>query len=470
MEKETSEIALFVGRFHPLILHLPIGFLTLAFILELLSRKKKFSHFKYSVAFVLLLGCASSIVAAVPGYLLAQSGGYHEDILSLHQWSGIAVALMSAGALFVQWLCKRRPSVVLDRVYLATLSTMMLSLTVAGHYGGSLTHGSDYLSQYMPNGLRSIMGLPANEQDQMTKITNLDSALVYKDIIDPLFKTYCTSCHNESKSKGNLMMHTPEYLMKGGANGAILRPGDAAMSSMIQRIHLPESHEDHMPPEGKRQLSQGQVALLEWWINSGASFDKRIADVEVPDDVQQILDGLVEPGARKSGAGSLLTTNTHPVGEETLMQLRAKGVSVSPLSDEIHWLQASVAPSVNADSMLLAFSVVSDHLTWLSLGGSSVTDESLTAVGTFKNLTRLDLRNTRVTDEGLQHIKELTYLESLNLYGTSVTDKCIESLAALKNLKTLYLWQTEVSADGASHLEKAIPGVRVNLGEEMSSN
>src|SRR5690606_28463230 len=134
---------------------------------------------------------------------------------------------------------KRRPSVALDRVYVAALSATMLSLTVAGHYGGSLTHGSEYLTQHMPDGLRMIAGLGPKENYVRPQITNLQEAVVYTDIIDPIFRTHCTSCHNETKSKGDLMMHTPDYLMQGGESGAALIPGNANESPITQRIQLP---------------------------------------------------------------------------------------------------------------------------------------------------------------------------------------------------------------------------------------
>lgn len=469
MEGETSDITLFLGRFHPLILHLPIGFLTMAFTLEVLSRFKRFGHFRASVGFVLLLGCGFAIIASALGYLLAQSGGYNEGLLSVHQWSGIGVAAISAVAAMLLWLYKRKPSVVLDRAYLAALSTMMLSLAVAGHYGGSLTHGSDYLSQHMPEGLRLITGMGPKENYVRPKITDLQEAVVYTDIIEPIFRTYCTSCHNESKSKGDLMMHTAEFLMKGGEGGAVLIPGNADESPITQRILLPESHEDHMPPEGKSQPSEEELDLLLWWVNAGAPFDKKVAEVTVTADVEAILEELAEPGAGKSEVELLLAGNVAPADETVLSQIRGKDVTVSALSDEIHWLQADVVPGANTDSILTSFAKIAEQLTWLNMGGSSVSDNALSVMGSFRNLTRLHLGNTEVTDEGLKHLQGLTYLESLNLYGTSVTDEGIQQLAALKNLKTLYLWQTRVTPEGAERLSKAIPGLQVNLGAEVSS-
>lgn len=464
MEGETSDIVLFFGRFHPLVLHIPIGFLTIAFVLEVLSRFDRFRNYKPAVGFILFVGALSAVVAAGLGYLLAESGGYNEDLLFIHQWSGIGVSLIALLAFAFHWQMKRNPSVGLDRAYIVAMSLMVISLSVAGHYGGSLTHGSDYLTKYMPDGLRSIVGLPPKEVKAAKKITNLDEAIVYTDIVHPILDNYCTSCHNESKRKGDLMMHTPEELKKGGENGAIFVAGDAAKSDMIKRMQLPEHDEDHMPPEGKRQPSEDELELLIWWVNEGAPFDKKVVEVNVGGDMMAILTNLTDPSANKTEVEILLSSPVTPADEQTLSHLQGKGILVSALSTEIHWLQADVAPNHSGDSAVNAFAEVSEQLTWLSLGGSNTTDKALPSIGMFKNLTRLDLGNTAVTDEGLKHLKDLTYLESLNLYATDVTDEGIQHLTSLKNLKKLYVWRTNVTKEGATQLQKALPYLEVNMG------
>ena len=37
--------------------------------------------------------------------------------------------------------------------------------------------------------------------------------------------------------------------------------------------------EDHMPPEGKPQPTADDIALLQWWIDSGAQADKTLAEL-----------------------------------------------------------------------------------------------------------------------------------------------------------------------------------------------
>lgn len=469
MDGETSDWVLFLGRFHPLILHVPIGFLLLAFILELLSRFKRFHHFHTAVSFILVVGTASAFLACLLGLMLAESGGYEEDLLFIHQWTGIGVGVLGLLALMLKRAYNRKASLSLDRLYLASMWLMVLTISVAGHYGGSLTHGSDYLTRHMPMGLRMITGIAPEEVYEKKIITNLDSAAVYGDIVDPILHQYCTSCHNNRKSKGDLRMHDPDALLEGGENGQLFISGNAAKSLMIERMLLPEDHDDHMPPKGKSQPSREEIDLLTWWINEGAPFNKTISQVNVPNDIQSILDELVAPGADMSEVEILLSSEKNPIDAKMLAQFNTKGISIAPLSDEVHWLQADIASHVAADSVLSALKEISGSVTWLNLAGTSTSDEGMSNLAQFTHLTRLHIGNTAVTDRGISHLKNLVYLESLNLYGTRVTDEGLQQLSSLKNLKTLYLWKTGVTPEGAARLQNSLPQLKVNLGSEESS-
>ncbi|MGD1893779.1 MAG: c-type cytochrome domain-containing protein [Cyclobacteriaceae bacterium] len=463
---ETPDIVLFFGRFHPLILHLPIGFLLLAFLLELLSRIERFSAYRPAVGLALFLGAASALVAAALGYMLAQGGGYGEDLLGLHQWLGIASVVLAFVAFFLYRQRDKQENPTLDKAYISTLSVMVLVLMGAGHYGGSLTHGSDYLTQYMPNPLRKLAGLPEKESKEVKQITNLPEAVVYTDIIHPILDSRCVSCHNPDKKKGELMMHTAEALLAGGENGDIFVPGNPEESEMLVRVHLPEEDEQHMPPDGKSQLTDEQITLLTWWVAEGAPFEKKVAELTVNDETQSVLNTLVDPNANKTEVEILLASEVTPADEQLVNNIQQRGVMIMPLAEEVHWLQVNVPRSASADSLMSEIGQASEQITWLDLGNTATTDEALSALPQFKNLTRLHLENTKVTDAGLVSIAELPYLEYLNLYGTQVTNEGVQQLAQMKNLRKLYLWQTKVTSEGAAQLREANPNLEINLGVE----
>ena len=462
MDQEVSDIVLFFGRFHPLILHLPIGFLAIAFLLEILSRFERFKNYQPAVAPVLLLGAATAVIAAGLGYMLAQGGGYNEDLLTLHQWLGIGVAVASVLSFVLLLQARKRPA--MDKAYVGIFSVTVLVLMGAGHFGGSLTHGSDYLTQYMPNPLRRVAGLPPKEDKEVKRITDLPSAVVYTDIVHPILEARCVSCHNDEKMKGELMMHTVQALEAGGENGPIFVAGNAAESHMIQRIHLPMEDEEHMPPDGKSQLTDEQIMLLTWWVNEGAPFDKTVAELTVVDEVQQVLNTLADPNANKTAVEKMLAAEMAPADSQAVVQLQRAGLSVMPLAADVAWLQVTVPANFTGDSLLQQLRPVAEQVTWLDLGNRSTTDDELQALPQFEHLTRLHLENTAVSNAGLAHLKDLPYLEYLNLYGTKVSDEGIAQLSELKNLRKLYLWQTDVTAQAATQLEEAVPGLEVNLG------
>ena len=463
---ETPDIVLFFGRFHPIILHLPIGFLLLAFLLELLSRLERFRAYRPAVGLALFLGAASALVAAALGFMLAQGGGYGEDLLGLHQWLGIASVVLAFVAFFLYRQRDKQANPILDKAYVSTLSVMVLVLMGAGHYGGSLTHGSDYLTQYMPNPLRKLAGLPEKESKEIKLITNLDEAVLYTDIVHPILDSRCVSCHNPDKKKGELMMHTADALLAGGENGDIFEPGNPEESEMLIRVHLPEEDDDHMPPDGKSQLTDEQITLLTWWVAEGASFDKTVAEVMVDEETQLVLNTLLDPNANKTEVEILLASEVTPADEQLVNNIQQRGVMIMPLAEEVHWLQVNVPRSASADSLMSELGQAAEQITWLDLGNTATTDEALKALPQFTNLTRLHLENTQVTDAGLASIAELPYLEYLNLYGTQVSDAGIEKLSKLKNLRKLYLWQTQVTEKGVAQLMEANPELEVNLGVE----
>lgn len=465
--ENPADVIVFIGRFHPLLVHMPIGLLLLAFLMEFLSRRKRFADLKPAVSFTLFLGAVSAVFAVSAGLLLAASGDYGGDDLWWHKWLGIGVAVLSV----VAYIYKRKtlsaaPTPRSRTLYAGSLTTSVLVLMAASHFGGELTHGEGYLTSYMPEPFRSIAGIPPREQaDARIVIENIDEAVLYSDIVHPILDARCMSCHNPKKIEGELLLTTPEEIMKGGENGPILTAGDAASSELYRRITLEEAHDDHMPPSGRRPLTNDQIALIGWWIDSGAAFDQKVAQVEVPARVMTILERLTEKEDES------LAIQVPPADPQALEALAAYGVLAMPLSVETNLLQIQ---AINVrdrfgDEQMDLLDPVAEQIAWLNLGNTQVTDAGLAAVAGFTNLSRLHLEKTKVTDAGLTHLSDLKYLSYLNLYGTAVSNAGLAHLETLNNLKSLYVWESNVTAAGADSLRSALPEVDVNMGWEMTS-
>jgi hypothetical protein len=113
--------------------------------------------------------------------------------------------------------------------------------------------------------------------------------LVYTGIIKPIMANTCVSCHGEKKQKKHLRLDSLAAIMKGGKDGAVVVPGNVDKSDFIDRIELDLKDDDHMPPQGKPQLTDKQILVLEWWVKAGAPGDVPLSSVKAPDDVKAAM-------------------------------------------------------------------------------------------------------------------------------------------------------------------------------------
>lgn len=303
-EYEAPEIMIFLGRFHPLILHLPIGFMTLAFLLDVgqilpesLRERIPSPTGLYGLTLLTATG------AVVHGILLYASDGFLGSELARRHLIGGCLFLSIVALIFLLKLRLAHHSKVrLSGIPLAMLS--MLVMTISSHDGASLTHGENYLSRYAPAFLKPLLS-PRNKssisENQGYKKTvdstpSAEASLleenVYAVAIQPIFDRTCVECHKESKKKGKLRMDTYEELMKGGAGGEVVVPGSLEDSYMIELMHLPEDDEEHMPPEGKKQLTAAEEAILEWWIIAGAPAVGSLSSHNPPAEIIKAVEGL----------------------------------------------------------------------------------------------------------------------------------------------------------------------------------
>jgi mono/diheme cytochrome c family protein/uncharacterized membrane protein len=292
MSSQLNEFLLFLGPFHPMLVHLPIGGLVLLGGLELLAGFPRFKDAAQNRRLILAVVLAGSAGSVACGWLLAQSGGYEAQLLFWHRWTGIAFA---AACVVVLWLA--RPG-RLAAYRLALLMTLIL-LVVAGHFGSEITHGRDFLSHYAPAPLRALLGLSASSKAAAAP-ADFRQRQLYAEVIRPILQNRCTACHGPEKRKGNLDLDNLANAKEGGENGPAFVAGKADESLIIERILLPLEDEEHMPPDGKPQATAAEIGLLRWWINLGAPETGTVSDFKPGADVLRMLERL---SARKGPDG-----------------------------------------------------------------------------------------------------------------------------------------------------------------------
>jgi uncharacterized membrane protein len=270
MSGGLHQLILFLGHFHPLLVHLPIGGLVMLGVLELAGRFPRFSHAPHDNRWLVGLATATAVVAALCGWMLSQSGEYDPELLQWHKWAGFSVA---AGCV-VTWVLHRLNRA---RAYQLSLLATLVLVAVAGHLGGSITHGRDFLTRYAPAPLRGLLGAQTEPATATPPAPGLAQPGVFPQVIEPILHQRCWACHSPEKHKADLRMDSLAALLAGGKNGPVLVPGNARESLMIQRLLLPMTDDDHMPPEGKPQPTPAELVLLQWWINAGAPTNQTAA-------------------------------------------------------------------------------------------------------------------------------------------------------------------------------------------------
>ena len=428
------------GRMHPLLLHFPIACLLLAAIWETTTYTRKENFFRNTGDWLLLLAAASAGITALTGLFLSNEGGYDDSTLRFHRWSGLFVSWLAFG-----WYVLRQ------QVRISKLRTGIVSIAgfvlivLAGHLGATLTHGKNYL-------LAPIM--PEKHPEQVA----LEDALVFQDVVRPILKEKCISCHNARKSKGDLNMESEATLLQGGKNGALWDSSAAGYGLLLRRIHLPVVEKEHMPPQGKPQLTDEEVRMLYFWIKSGASFTQKVVDLPENDTLRILATARLQV--------AVVEQFDFPAADEnTIRQLNNDFRTVHPL--------AANSPALAVDfygqsafniQALHELDKVKTQIVQLNLNKMPVQDADLSIVSRFVNLRKLNLAGTAITGATLSELKSLRELRQLTLSGTPVKAANLDGLRDLPKLSVVHLWNTGLTDAELAELRQQMPQVRFESG------
>ena len=411
----------FIGRFHPMLVHLPIGMLALLPLLELAGTTR--AGLREAAGFVLNLTLATGLVTLILGVLLAYGSGLMGVTVTGHMRGGIALVIELG-------LCvAARPAWTagqIHRIYPALLAATLVTLVWTAHQGGSLTHGSDYLTSYIPGPFKRIFS-PGSRASDAAYVGS-----IYMRQIHPILDAKCVACHGSSRERASLRLDFYELLLKGGKDGAVIVPRNPGGSLLIQRVTLSPGDRHFMPADGRAPLTPEEIAALRAWILAGAS-----------------------PTAARVPGMAAAAENTelplHPVPDysnrmdEILQIERSAGaklvrVSAKP-SDGLILRTVDVASSFD-DHELRRFERFAPFIVEAELGRTAVTDACFDTLAKFPHLRALHLEGTAITGRDLGKLSSLSELAYLNLSGTRVTSAVLAPLRSMPNLRHLYLFDT----------------------------
>ena len=430
------EIVSFLGRLHPMVVHLPIGFLLIASAFDMLSYSARYRHLRNAIAPALFAGFVSAVVACVFGYLLSLDGSYDEDILERHRNAGITLAVSSAmwWALVTTWFSNY---VRVGHRYTSVFGfVVVVVLGYAGHQGGSLTHGSDYLSFVEP------------EKPKRAKPLTIADALVFDDVVLPILERKCERCHRRGKRKGGLIVSSYADLMKGGEDGVVIVAGNLENSELYRRITLDPEHKDFMPSDGRRPLTEEETNVIKWWIKKAqAAYDRKFASVEGHEEMLPVVAGIV-------GLDEAKVVNTRQPNPELPMSidmgavdnLRKKGMMVrvmlhAPVMLDITLPAHSDIGMIEIEDDLRS---VARNVVWLNLAGNDLVASDLIVLKEMSNLEKLRLERNPVDDNLIGILSDLKHLEALNINDTKVTDRGFLKLKEHPSLKRIFRWNSRL--------------------------
>lgn len=441
----------FIGHMHPALVHMPIGFILLSVLSDWYLNRQGYASAAKVSTFMWGFSFLSCIAALATGTVLLMSGYFEGKHMFLHLLSGWGIMIVTTLLFLSKW--KNKTYFKLQNTILK--ATAVVLLLVSGHNGGILTHGENYLPVPFASGDKTIL----------EDLDALDSINVYAHILAPIFEEKCFRCHEVDDARGKLDMTSVEGLTDDTYGDPGIFAGNLKDSEIYKRVTMEADEHKYMPPSGP-VMSYDEIKLLEWWILSGASFEKDLRLMDVDPGMKEFF--LEKYGIDLRQKTFYEKTTVDPVKQDILDNIKASDFNVSLLASTNNFIDVSrvghddQVTSEQLSSLLQA----KDQITWLGLGATSISDDDVKIIAQLKNLTKLKLQKTSISDESMKLIaNELKHLSVLNVYGTQITDEGLAHLSGMTSLKQLYIWQTQTTAEGIEELKRSLSDVEVVSGQ-----
>lgn len=432
-----------IGHLHPLLVHMPVGILLLALFFRIMAWRRA-AFWEESLPAILIIGLFTCLLSIGSGWFLANEGGYEADQVESHKYWGIG---LTVGTLVLL--------VLLTKFYASKLEyiawpLMALALTITGHKGGSLTHGEDYLNFFV-------------KEYQAPVVENVEEAAMYSDVIEPILAAKCWSCHSSKKQKGGLRLDSPEAIKKGGENGIILTAGHPEKSTLYERLLLAKADDEHMPPDGKPQLSPSEIKVLEWWIKSGLPYEEKVKDLK-PDAAMLAALKAVSSRDLNSSLSYLPEGEAVAVNEVIIKELKASGIFVSRVSAQSNFLTVTVLNPAVSDTAIARLEEVKSAIVWLKIVDRVLTMNNLEMISGMRNLVKLELRNCQIAGEDMSFLRNLKELKILNLQGSQMSILHAADLRNMSKLESVYVFGTAFDRKELLQMHAQFPSLKIDTG------
>jgi len=380
-------------------------------------------------------------MVALLGLFFSKQDAYDTDTLNLHKWGGLSIALIS-------WLLIYIKNITANYKKIIALAYLLV-LLIFTHQGALLTHGENALS----------IPTPVVEVEEVKIV---DSSLtVYEKAVAPILAQKCVSCHGPDKVKGKLQLQSPALILKGGKDGNILNGIQNQEALLLQRIHLANADEKHMPPADKLQLTLEELTLLTKWVKAGGNFTKKISELAKTDSLA-ILAMAYKAPAKGSGDKK----NTAP----DLKEYNSNYLTVNYLYNgseeiEVNFFQGTFYKI----EQLKNLEKIKDKIVSLNMQGMPITKEDLAIIVQFTHLKKLNLNYTNLKMGDLEAVKSINSLTNLSICGIEVNQNSLKTLLDKAPFTEVHIWTNHSSEKEFQQLSASNKKVKIIIGDNLDA-
>lgn len=428
------------GRMHPLMLHFPIVLLIFSLLSYWLPKEASQNSMW---EWVRLAAALTALISAIMGMLLSIEQADKGEMLIYHKWTGISLAVIA-------YVLYQFHENIVTKNSLGRMVSVASAfvLLVTGHLGANLTHGENFLAG-------PILSTPK-------KVIDPAQAVIFQDIIFPVLKDKCGTCHQGNTQKGGLSLNDSLTIFAGGKSGNALVAGDLIKSLLIARLHLPLADKKHMPVANKPQLTDEELNLLEAWVKAGAPFNRKLSQLGASDSLRLMTDAYIKS---QSDVETEIAYDFKAADEGTIRKLNNNYRVIKQLGKNSPALAVSFfGKSMYSAEKLKELEPLKEQILHLNLAKMAVNDEQVKWIIGLPNLQRLNLNYSDITDQSMPLLSRMKNLASLSVSGTNISMNGLNTLVSNKKIKELYVWDSKMKLPEVQVLQQKNLQIKIETG------
>lgn len=408
----------FIGQFHPLLIHLPIGILISGVGLywyDLFSKKRTLHS---GIEILILFSAIFGIISVITGLILSNTNDYDKDLLVKHQYSGIILTIF-----IVAFYISLKSEKVNQSLRSALSIGNIILVFLTGHFGGTITHGA--------------LEVKISPKELKKSYQFNDTLAVFTSMVQPILAEKCASCHGEEKQKGNLRLDNYANLVKGGKNGHTIDV--YTKNEIIKRIVLSTDDEKHMPPKARTQLSSEENNIIHWWIQHGANEQLKIHEASKNDTLLAFI---------KSKQQIKNDNENIPFADpKAIRELSQIGSVIYSIEKNSPYLYVNLQ-NVKTDTSILFsnLSIISPNIIELKISGKKLNSDLLKMICGMKNIEKLDLSGCDVEDNITKFISLPSTLKMINLSNSKINQDNLFKMITNPGLEKVFAYNIDIDS------------------------